>query len=86
MSELVGRRSFLTGLVAAIAAPAVIRTPRLLMPVKSIIEPTVSVDTWKIVDPWHQHPVRELIQAWHTYRIEYATPPDNIWRLVGVAP
>lgn len=33
------RRSFFTGLVAAIVAPAVIRTPGLLMPVKSLIVP-----------------------------------------------
>lgn len=33
------RRSFFTGLVAAVSAPAVIRTPGLLMPVKSLIVP-----------------------------------------------
>src|SRR5690348_6123223 len=33
------RRSFLTGLGALIAAPAVIRTPGLLMPVRALVKP-----------------------------------------------
>ena len=37
---IIQRRSFLTGLIGLVAAPAVIRTPGLLMPVKSIIRPT----------------------------------------------
>lgn len=35
----VSRRSFLTGLAAVIAAPAVIRIPGLLMPVRAIVQP-----------------------------------------------
>ena len=34
------RRSFLTGVLGLVAAPAVIRTPHLLMPIKGIIHPT----------------------------------------------
>ena len=33
------RRGFLAGLVAALAAPAIVRTPGLLMPIKRILLP-----------------------------------------------
>jgi hypothetical protein len=36
---LTSRRSFLTGLGALIASPAVIRTPGLLMPVRALVKP-----------------------------------------------
>ena len=37
---MLARRSFLLGASAAVAAPAIIRTAGLLMPVRAIIEPT----------------------------------------------
>lgn len=36
---MIQRRGFLAGLAAALAAPAIIRTPGLLMPVKRVLVP-----------------------------------------------
>ena len=43
------RRGFLAGLGAILAAPAIIRTPGLLMPVKPAIDaPPALVDAWEM--------------------------------------
>ena len=38
---MTSRRAFLVGLTSALAAPAIIRTPGLLMPVRKLAEPTM---------------------------------------------
>lgn len=64
---MVGRRDFLIGLGAAgiaLAAPAIIRTPGLLMPIKSLIVPSAE-DRWflryELDGGWHEKP----LTYWH---------------------
>lgn len=55
---MLARRSFLFGAAALVAAPAVIRTPGLLMPVKSIIDPTEGLSFADMVtETLRRHPV-----------------------------
>lgn len=43
---MISRRSFLTGLGAALAAPAVIRIPGLLMPIKALVTDPIDVSMY----------------------------------------
>ena len=44
MTQTISRRGFFTGLISALAAPAIIRTPGLLMPVRAIAAPAQTND------------------------------------------
>lgn len=67
------RRQFLTGLAAALAAPAVIRTPGLLMPVKPLrrLRGVVSVNV--TISPAPPLPATRTIQL-----LSGSTPPRFI--------
>jgi hypothetical protein len=63
------RRGFLVGL-AALAAPAIIRTPGLLMPIKALAAPArrfVYQSEWITPGPWRGHLMH--VSLWNTSRI-----------------
>jgi hypothetical protein len=73
---MIARRGFLTGLTAALCAPAIIRTPGLIMPVKAIKVPRTTrvwIDVNTVVDR------NTLLQA-----SDYAGQPVMMFRGIPI--
>lgn len=59
---MIHRRSFLTGLAVALAAPAIIRTSGLLMPVKPIFMPDFDMEAMYVraTERWYRSGITSL--------------------------
>jgi hypothetical protein len=54
---MISRRGLITGLIALVAAPAIIRTPGLLMPIRPLILPdmtTLYVNRTSWIEEWQE--------------------------------
>jgi len=73
---MMNRRGFLTGLVAAVAAPAIVR-PGLIMPIKPRLVPI----TWRQEYVWPESAMSELIER-HIRRsaqVILDATEDDLW-------
>lgn len=60
---MIGRRGFITGLVALVAAPAIVRAGS-LMPVKIMIEPVYGVGpVMRAIDGWSETTLYEISET-----------------------
>ena len=68
---MIRRRSFLAGFGALLAAPAVIRTPGLLMPVKPVVRPVLTMTLYDYSERI-LGPAMEALEAEHAKMFEDA--------------
>jgi len=91
---MISRRGLISGLLVTLATPAIIRTPRLLMPIRPVKMLTLAEFADKmfgdIMDPWQkellQHYTDAIIYGYSELKIDYGPPrtihclPPSEWR------
>lgn len=81
---MIQRRGFIAGLAAALAAPAIIRTPGLLMPVKRVLAPDdfdINAMRFRSYETAHS--------AWFLHKDDFLELHDHsspIWRILNKEP
>lgn len=72
------RRGFLTGIIAAAAAPVIIRTPGLIMPIKPRL-----IDVGSAVNSWGQGTYYDALDRLHVQCILPDAPPGVVTHFSG---